>query len=519
MQNSRGRDGARPSSLQNCRFPCLLEGHAPSWPPLPWFCNWLYCLFIDPPLDSMIGEEEGQRMMKDRNRDSVSDIIVVGAGASGMMAAGRAAEMGARTLLLEKTDGPGKKILISGKSRCNLSNIKELEDFITMFGSNGRFVRQVFNRYFREDLLDFFRKYGVETKTERGGRIFPRSDDARDVVAALTRYLMETGVKIKHRVQVREVLKEGGRITGVQTDRGIFPAFAVILATGGATYPATGSSGDGYRLAKAVGHKVTGLRPALVPLIVENRGLAKSMQGVSLRNVRLTAFRGRAEDIDASLTPEEDSGRGIAKKPISPVIESSMGEMMITHFGIGGPVSLLMSLAIVDALTEGPVSVSIDLKPALSQEKLHLRLQRDFDSASKRSYRRILASLLPAKLVEPFVSITKIPPDQKASQITAAERERLLNSLKSLRFNILRPLPMEEAIITAGGVSLKEIDPRTMASRLLSGLYFCGEVMDIDADTGGYNLQAAFSTGYMAGEQATVFVKKWRSTQTLPAHS
>ena len=425
-----------------------------------------------------------------------------------MMAAGRAAEMGAEVWLLEKTDFPGKKILITGKSRCNLTNTKDLERFIVMYGRNGRFLRQAFNRYFREDLLLFLHGYGVETKAERGGRIFPISDDARDVLRALTRYISDGGVKIKTPVGVARIITANGQLTGVETNQGIFPAAAVILATGGATFPATGSSGDGYKMAAALGHTVTTLRPALVPLIVDNRELAKSMQGVSLRNVRLTAFQCPAENIDPSLAPDEDTGRGLAQKPLLPVIESRMGEMMLTHFGIGGPVTLLISLSIVDALARGPVSVSIDLKPALTREQLRLRLQRDLDSFSKRSYQRILMGLLPGKMVAPFIVMTQVPPDKPAHQITAVERERLLNYLKSLRFNILRSLPMASAIVTAGGVSLKEVDPRTMASRLIPGLYFCGETLDIDADTGGYNLQAAFSTGHLAGEQAAIFVKK-----------
>jgi hypothetical protein len=427
-----------------------------------------------------------------------------------MMAAGRAAEMGAEVMLLEKTERPGKKILISGKSRCNLTNAKDLEHFIAMYGINGRFLRQAFHHYFREDLLSFFHKYGVETKTERGGRIFPVSDDARDVVGALERYLMENGVKIRHLVPVKKILADRDRIvTGVQADQEIISASAVILAAGGATWPSTGSSGDGYRMARDMGHSIISLRPALVPLVVDNIDLAKSMQGVSLRNVRLTAFQCRAEEIDPSLTPGRDTGRDFPGKPVPPVMESRMGEMMMTHFGIGGPVTLLISLTVVDALAHGPVSVSLDLKPALDREQLRSRLQRDFDSFSKRSYRRILAGLLPGKLVDPFVALTAIAPNKPAHQITAVERERLIDFLKSLRFDILRPLPMSAAIVTAGGVSLKEVDPRTMASRLISGLYFCGEVLDIDADTGGYNLQAAFSTGRVAGEQAALFVKRF----------
>jgi hypothetical protein len=434
-------------------------------------------------------------------------VIVIGAGASGMMAAGRAAELGANVLLLEKTERPGKKILISGKTRCNLTNAKELDNFIAMYGSNGRFLYGVFKHYFRDDLLAFLRRYGVETKTERGGRIFPASDDARDVVKAFEHYLADNGVQIQTRVQVTDILVDKGHMVGVRTEQETYPAAVVILATGGASYPGTGSTGDGYRMAAVVGHTITKLRPALVPLVVFESERAKSMQGVSLRNVRLTAYRCAADMINPSVTPARDAGRGImGKRPRLPIIESRTGEMMMTHFGIGGPITLQMSLAIVDALEHGPVSVAIDLKPALSGEELRQRLQRDFDRYSKRSYRNILKRLLPQKLIEPFVEMTGIPPDKRGHQIAAEEREQLLRLLKSLRFNIKAPLPLTAAMVTAGGVSLKEIDPRTMASRLVAGLYFCGEVMDIDAETGGYNLQAAFSTGYVAGENAAAFV-------------
>ena len=435
-------------------------------------------------------------------------VIVIGAGASGMMAAGRAAELGANVLLLEKTERPGKKILISGKARCNLTNTKESGDFITMYGSNGRFLYSSFKHYFRDDLLAFLRRYGVETKTERGGRIFPASDDAHDVVKAFERYMADYGVQLCNGIRVTGVQVDNGRVMGVRTEQETYPAAAVILATGGASFPGTGSTGDGSRMAAAVGHTIIKLRPALVPLVVFESERAKRMQGVSLRNVRLTAYQCAGDEINPLVTPTRDSGRGImGKRPRLPIIESRMGEMMITHFGIGGPITLQMSLAIVDALEHGPVSVAIDLKPALSGEELRKRLQRDFDRYSKRSYRNILKGLLPQKLVDPFIEITGIPPDKRGHQIVAEERELLLSLLKSLRFNIKAPLPLAAAMVTAGGVSLKEIDPRTMASRLGAGLYFCGEVMDIDAETGGYNLQAAFSTGYVAGENAAKFVK------------
>jgi predicted flavoprotein YhiN len=420
-----------------------------------------------------------------------------------MMAAVRAAEMGAKVLLLEKTDGPGKKILVSGKSRCNLTNARDLKDFFAMYGPNGRFLHGAFHRFFRDDLLAFLNLHGVETKVERGGRIFPLSNDAADVVKAFRRYLADHGVKLRTSVSVKGIAVRDGRVEGVLTQEGHLPARAVILATGGANWPATGSTGDGYRMAAVVGHTVTKLRPALVPLVVTEIERAKSMQGVSLRNVRLTAFRGPAAAMDPALIPSKETGRGLGqRRKKGPVIESRMGEMLFTHFGIGGPITLLMSLSIVDALAEGPVSVAIDLKPALTAEELRIRLQRDFDSFGKRGFRSLLAGLLPHKMIEPFIDMTGIPADRPGHQISAAEREKLLGLLKTLRFNIRGALPMTSAIVTAGGVELAEIDPRTMASRLVSGLFFCGEVMDIDADTGGYNLQAAFSTGFVAGEEA-----------------
>jgi len=434
-------------------------------------------------------------------------IIVIGGGASGMMAAGRAAEMGANVILLEGTGKLGQKILVSGKTRCNLTNSRDMDHFISMYGPNGCFLHGAFYRFFREDLVSFLEHYGVETKVERGGRVFPVSDRAEDVVNAFKKYLMDNHVEICRHSRVKGIETRNKNVTGVLTADGRRQAGAVILAAGGATYPATGSSGEGYAMAATLGHTIVPLRPALVPLVVEEIRYARSMQGVSLRNVRLTAFQCRADKIDPSLVPNTDIGRGTGnRRPRRPIIESRMGEMMITHFGIGGPVTLLMSLSIVDALKQGPVSVSIDIKAALDRKQLSMRLQRDFDRFSKRRFRSIISGLVPAKMVDPIVLMTGITPDKYGCQVSAAERERVVDSLKSLRFNIKESLPMSSAIVTAGGVSLKEIDPRTMASQKIKGLYFCGEVIDIDADTGGYNLQAAFSTGYLAGESATAYV-------------
>jgi predicted flavoprotein YhiN len=430
-------------------------------------------------------------------------VIVIGAGAAGMMAAGRAAECGARVLLLEKMERPGKKILISGKARCNLSNSQELEGFISQYGPNGRFLYGAFHRFFREELLALMKRFGVETAVERGGRVFPASGDAANVVRAFEKYIAEGKAELRKEVKVTGIQVYRGQAAGVRTDRGLLEAKAIVMATGGASYPATGSNGDGYRLAKALGHTIVPLRPALVPLAVEEVERAASMQGVSLKNIRLTAYCCRSEGIDTHITPGFDVGRGIeGKKPPKGVIESRLGEMMMTHFGIGGPVTLQMSLAIVDALQEGPVSVAIDLKPGLTVKQLHARLQRDFEERGKRSFRRLLELLLPQKMIEPVVGLSGIPGEKLGNQVSAEERDRLVKLLKSLRFDIRNPLPMSAAMVTAGGVSLKEVDPRTMESKLVKGLFLCGEVLDIDGDTGGYNLQAAFSTGWVAGEEA-----------------
>jgi predicted flavoprotein YhiN len=436
-----------------------------------------------------------------------ADIIVVGGGAAGLMAAGRAAELGAGVLLLEKTDSCGKKILVSGKTRCNLTNSVELKNFISMYGNNGRFLFSAFHNFFRPELLDFLNNHGMTTKVERGGRIFPVSDDAHDVVRVFKKYLAANKVQIKLNTKVIGITVQDNEVCSVKTEHGNYRCNAVILATGGATWPSTGSTGDGYKISSALGHTIVKLRPALVPLIVREQKLAQSMQGVSLRNVRATAFQGEAASVDSTLTPDCVFGRGEKKLPRSPVVESRFGEMLFTHFGLGGPIILLISLSVVEALGKYPVSLLIDLKPALTREQFHKRLQRDMDKSSKKKISSILKEYLPAKMIDPFVTLSGINPEKLAHQITAAERGKIVELFKALRFNIKAPLSLEKAIVTAGGVSLDEIDQRTMASKLIKGLYFCGELMDIDADTGGYNLQAAFSTGYLAGAKAAEYVK------------
>lgn len=433
-----------------------------------------------------------------------ADIIVIGGGAAGLMAAGRAGEVGARVLLLEKTDGCGKKILVSGKTRCNLTNSAELKKFISMYGANGRFLHSAFHRFFRPELLSFLEGHGLATKVERGGRIFPVSDDAQDVVKVFKKYLAAGNVKVKLNTQVTSIATEDA-IFSVKTSTGNYRCAAVIIAAGGASWPATGSTGDGCKFSAMLGHGIVKLQPALVPLIVHEQKLAKSMQGVSLRNVRATAFQGKAVLIDSTLIPQIDYGRGEKKVPRPPLIESRFGEMLFTHFGLGGPIILLMSLSVTEALEHGQVSILIDLKPALTKEQLHKRLQRDLDQSGKRKIAGIIKEYLPAKMIEPFIEQTGIDKETLAHQINAIQREKIVETLKALRFNIKSPLPLEKAIVTAGGVALDEIDPRTMASKKMEGLYFCGEVMDIDADTGGYNLQAAFSTGFVAGDSAAEY--------------
>ena len=437
-----------------------------------------------------------------------ADVIVIGGGAAGLMAAGRAAQKGARVLLLEKTDGCGRKILVSGKTRCNLTNAADLRDFVAMYGPNGRFLYGAFSRFFRPELLSFLGRYGLATKVERGGRIFPVSGDARDVVRVFQEYLTDNTVRTVFNARVNSVTADEPCRFVVQTTGGRYLSPCVILATGGASWPGTGSAGDGYPIGAALGHTIIKPRPALVPLIVKEQKTARSMQGVSLRNVRATAFQGKAEMVDAWSAPGCDYGRGEKKIPRPPILESRFGEMIFTHFGLGGPIILLMSLAVVDALEAGPVSILIDLKPALTREQLRKRLQADLNAYGKRKIRTIWKDYLPAKMIDPMIDLSGLDGDAFAHQVGAGEREKMIGLLKALRFNIQAPLPLSKAIVTAGGVALDEIDPRTMASKKMPGLYFCGEVMDIDADTGGYNLQAAFSTGYVAGESAARFVSE-----------
>jgi predicted Rossmann fold flavoprotein len=408
------------------------------------------------------------------------DIIVVGGGPAGMFSAGHAAAAGARVLLLERTGQLGKKLLITGKGRCNLTNARDRNEFIRSYGANGPFLYRAFREYFNEDLMGFFRGRGVPVKVERGGRVFPESDESDSIVTALHRFLEEHRVTVRFAARVIHVLvTPNGRVCGVRFEGGKdASAPCVILATGGLSYPGTGSTGDGYRIAGERGHTIVAPRPGLVPLETADTFVV-DLDGLTLKNVAVTAIAG---------------GKKIA---------DDFGEMQFTRFGVAGPVILTLSGMIDDRLRAGErVEISINLKPALDHETLKRRLLRELESGGHERLTHIMKTLLPMRLVPVFIRLSGIAPDKKASQITRTEREHIQALLSDFRLKITRARPVEEAIVTRGGVALAEIDPHTMESRKVPGLYFCGELIDIDATTGGYNLQAAFSTGFLAGKSA-----------------
>jgi predicted Rossmann fold flavoprotein len=415
-------------------------------------------------------------------------VVVIGGGAAGLMAAGQAAAAGAPVLLLERMARLGTKLRLTGKGRCNLTNTAEFKDFLEHFDflddepASHHFLRNAFARFFTSDLIAFFEDLGVPTVVERGGRVFPASSDAQQVAEALARFAREQGVQIRLRSRVAGLLCQDDFLHGVKLENGEqMMAGAAVVATGGASYPKTGSTGDGYRLAAEVGHRLIPVRPALVPLVVAGSE-PKAMMGLSLRNVEVRLLL---------------DGQEFARE---------FGEMLFTHYGVSGPIILTLSGPTVARLGRGRLEMSINLKPALSPEELDARLRRDLDRFGKRTYRNLLKELLPQKMIDVVAARSGIPSDKPGHQITAAERLRLRELLHDFRLTIVGHRPLEEAIVTAGGVDTQEVDPRTMASRLVKGLYFAGEVLNVQADTGGYNLQAAFSTGYVAGRAAAQFV-------------
>lgn len=403
------------------------------------------------------------------------DVIVIGGGAAGLMAAGTAASMGAKTLLLEKNEKPGKKLFITGKGRCNVTNAAPISDFMEQIPANNRFLYSAFSVFNNEDMRYFLHRAGVPTKVERGGRVFPESDKSSDVLRALSDY---AGASLRLKTKVTALIIENGIVCGVKTADGKrISAKAVIVATGGLSYPQTGSDGDGYRFAEGAGHTIVPPKASLVPLETKENW-AKELMGLSLKNVSLSAF-----DQKNSIIYEEN------------------GEMLFTHFGISGPMVLSASAHMRD-FANNRYRVEIDLKPALDEEKLDARILRDFSDTKNKDFINSLDKLLPQKLIPVIVELSGIDPRKKVNEITRAERLSFVSLLKHLPLTVTKPRPIAEAIITAGGISTKEIAPKTMESKLVSGLYFAGEVIDVDAYTGGYNLQIAFSTGYLAGQSA-----------------
>ncbi|MEE4166713.1 MAG: NAD(P)/FAD-dependent oxidoreductase [Desulfocapsaceae bacterium] len=405
-------------------------------------------------------------------------VIVVGAGAAGLMAAGIAAECGADVLLLEKMSSPARKIRISGKGRCNLSNVAELSDFIAHFGKSGLFLRQLFSTFFTPELIAFFESRGLKLQVERGGRIFPVDGDAPAVARLLLNWVEQSGVAVKTEEAVQQLIIKDGRVTGVVCAGRRIQGDAVIMATGGASYSRTGSTGDGYRLLEDIGHTLVPVRPALVALETQ-KSAVRGLAGLELRNIMLRLY------IDGKRRDQK------------------FGELSFTPSGLGGPIVLTMSLMAVDAIRQNKsVSVSLDLKPALDDAKLDARLLRDIQKRGKEPMASVLRGLIPQQLVETCLQETQIPHEQPAGASSAAARRALRHWLKDFRFEIIGHRPLEEAIVTAGGIATREINPHTMESKIIKGLYVVGELLDIQGDTGGYNLQAAFSTGWAAGKAA-----------------
>lgn len=406
-------------------------------------------------------------------------VIVVGAGAAGLMASGVAGERGLAVTLIERNEKNARKVMITGKGRCNVTNnCTMINDLIANVPNNGRFLYSAFSRFMPSDTIEFFEDMGVPLKVERGNRVFPASDRAADIVDALSAFSRDAGV-MRITGRVKSLLIEDGAVRGVTLENGErYEADSVIIATGGKSYPQTGSTGDGYDLARQAGHTVTEIKPSLVPLVC-HEGFCMDLQGLSLRNVNISV-------VDSENYKE---------------IYSDFGEMLFTHFGVSGPVILSASCHMKD-MKPRKYEIHIDLKPALSHEQLDRRIQRDFLENSNKNFINALDALLPKKLVPVIVRLTGIKPSVKVNQITREMRGKLVNILKDLKVTVLGFRPIEEAIVTCGGISVREIDPKTMESKLCKGLFFAGEVIDVDAYTGGFNLQIAFSTGRLAGENA-----------------
>ena len=423
------------------------------------------------------------------------NVVVIGGGPAGMMSAISSAENGNNVILLEKKERLGRKLLITGKGRCNITSSLPINEFIQNIPGNGQFLYSAFKNYTNNDIIDFLNKEGLDVKEERGNRIFPVTDKSLDVLKCFTNKLKELNVKIEYNMQVTEIVpqNEYGNLKVIAHElknneqygnTKTFEAEKVILATGGNSYPLTGSTGDGYELAKKLGHTVTKIRPSLVPLEAFEQNMCKELQGLSLRNVNIQ----------------------FKNKENNKVIYDDFGEMLFTHFGVSGPTILSSTAHLVryknidELLKNKKIVLNIDFKPALSEEKLDERILRDFDEFKNKQFKNSLDKLLPQKLIPVIIEKSGINPEKKVNEINKKERHRLVNLLKNFEVVIKGFRPIDEAIITSGGINIKEINPKTMESKLVEGLYFAGEIIDVDAYTGGFNLQIAYSTGYTAGQ-------------------
>ena len=409
-------------------------------------------------------------------------VIVIGGGPAGMMSAITSAQKGNKVILLEKKEILGRKLLITGKGRCNITSSLPIEDFIQNTPGNGQFLYSSFKNYTNTDIIEFLKSEGLKVKEERGNRIFPTTDKSIDVLECFKNKLKKLNVEIIYNTKVTEIIKTETKLQ-VKTEKNTLEAEKVILATGGKSYPLTGSTGDGYKIAQKLGHTITKIKPSLVPLESYNKNICQKLQGLSLRNVKI-----ELKNTENNKTIYED-----------------FGEMLFTHFGVSGPIILSSSAHLVryknieELLKNKKITLKIDFKPALSEEKLDERILRDFTELKNKQYKNSLDKLLPQKLIPIIIEQSKIQPNKKVNEITKQERKNLTKILKNFEIKISNFRPIEEAIITSGGINTKEINPKTMESKLIKGLYFAGEIIDVDSYTGGFNLQIAYSTGYTAG--------------------
>ena len=414
-------------------------------------------------------------------------VVVIGGGPAGMMAAITASQKGNHVILIEKMKSLGRKLLITGKGRCNITSSLPIEDFIKNTPGNGKFLYSCYQSFTNKDIIKFLKEEGLEVKEERGNRVFPITDHSQDVLECFIKKIKKSNIEIHYNEKVEEILykeKEEEKIVkGIKTNKEVIEADKVILATGGKSYPLTGSTGDGYDLAKKLGHTIKDIKPSLVPLEIYEKDVCKELQGLSLKNVSIKIL-----DSEKNKHIYED-----------------FGEMLFTHFGVSGPIILSSSAHLVryknieEKYKNRSIKLVIDFKPALSEQKLEARILRDFDELKNKQYKNSLDKLLPQKLIPVIVKESKIDATKKVNEITKEERRNLVHLLKNFTLEIKAFRPIEEAIITSGGINIKEINPKTMESKIVKNLYFAGEIIDVDSYTGGFNLQIAYSTGYVAG--------------------